>query len=413
MTERYTIISADCHAGGSHAQYREYLDPVWHEEFDEWRGGYKNAWRDLQDGWRIRNWDDDARNKDLWDDGVIAEVVFPNTIPPFFPSFVLFAKPPKAEDYAKRLAGVRAHNRWMKDFCDRFPEQRAGIGQIFLNDIDDAIEDIHWIADNGLRGGMLLPNLPPDCDWLAPLHDPVYDPIWAACEERDVIVNLHGGTGAPDYGDYPSADLLFIMDVSHYSHRPFGQFLLSGVFERFPGLKFVMTEQGAAWLPPMLKRMDSVLEQIRTTGRTGELKYDESHVLSKSATEYFQQNCWLGVSQPGQEDAAAALELGIDKFMWGSDYPHREGTFPFTREHLRQVFEGMSSDDIQKVLATNCAELYGFDMGALAPIAEQYGPTHAEIAEPLLELPPEPNEALLKAAATTAAATTAAATTGV
>jgi hypothetical protein len=149
----------------------------------------------------------------------------------------------------------------------------------------------------------------------------------------------------------------------------------------------------------MLKRMDAVLDQIRTTGRTGELKYDESHILPKSATEYFQQNCWLGVSQPGPEDAAAALELGIDKFMWGSDYPHREGTFPYTREHLRQVFEGMSSDDLQKVLGTNCAELYGFDMEALAPIAEQYGPTHAEIAEPLTELPAEPNEALLKGVA--------------
>ena len=83
--------------------------------------------------------------------------------------------------------------------------------------------------------------------------------------------------------------------------------------------------------------------------------------------------------------------------MWGSDYPHREGTFPFTREHLRQVFEGMQPDDIQTVLGGNCAELYGFDLEALAPIAAEYGPTHAEIAEPLTELPDEPNEALMKA----------------
>ncbi len=398
MSERYTIISSDCHAGGSHAQYREYLESKWHDDFDEWRGGYRNAWRDLQGGWRTRNWDDEARNGDLWGDGVIAEVVFPNTIPPFFPSFVLFARPPTSADYERRLAGIRAHNRWIKDFCERFPAQRAGIGQIFLNDVDDAVDDINWIADNGLRGGMLLPNLPPDCDWLAPLHDPVYDPIWRACEERGVVVNLHGGTGAPDYGPYPAADLLFIMEVSHYSHRPFAQFLLSGVFERFPGLKFVMTEQGAAWLPPMLARMDAVLEQIRKTGRTGELKYDESHILPRSATEYFQRNCWLGVSQPGPEDAAAGLELGIDKFMWGSDYPHREGTFPYTREHLRQVFCELPPQDMAQVLGGNCAEIYGFDLDALAPIAAQYGPTHAELAEPLTELPDEPNEALLKGA---------------
>jgi predicted TIM-barrel fold metal-dependent hydrolase len=400
MSERYTIISADCHAGGSHVQYRDYLEAKWHEEFDEWRGGYKNAWRDLQSGWRTRNWDDEARNADQWEDGVVAEVTYPNTIPPFFPSFVLFAGMPEtAEDYQRRLAGIRAHNRWLKDFCERFPAQRAGIGQIFLNDIDDAVEDVRWISENGLRGGMLLPNLPPDCKHLAPLHDPVYDPIWRECEERGVVINLHGGTGSPDYGPYPVADLLFIMDVSYYSHRPFSQMLLSGVFERFPGLKFVMTEQGAAWLPPLLKRMDATLARIRDTGRTGELKYDESHILPRSATEYFQQNCWLGVSQPGPEDAAAAIELGVDKFMWGSDYPHREGTHPFTREHLRQVFEGMEPGVIQQILGDNAAEIYGFDMEALAPIAAQYGPTHAEIAEPLTELPPEPNEALLKAVA--------------
>ncbi|MEZ5166876.1 MAG: hypothetical protein R2695_10430 [Acidimicrobiales bacterium] len=75
---------------------------------------------------------------------------------------MLFADTPRtADEYERRLAGIRAHNRWVKDFCERFPDQRAGIGQIFLNDIDDALDDIRWISDNGLKGGMLLPNLPP------------------------------------------------------------------------------------------------------------------------------------------------------------------------------------------------------------------------------------------------------------
>ena len=50
-------------------------------------------------------------------DGVAGEVIFPNTVPPFFPSFVLFARPPKPEEYDLRLAGIRAHNRWLVDFC--------------------------------------------------------------------------------------------------------------------------------------------------------------------------------------------------------------------------------------------------------------------------------------------------------
>ena len=131
---------------------------------------------------RLRNWDTDMRNGQQEEDGVVGEVIFPNTIPPFFPSFVLFAPPPSPEDYEHRLAGVRAHNRWLVDFCAEFPDRRAGIGQIFLNDIDDAIEDSLWIKDHGLRGGILIPNIPPDVKWVRPLYDPAYDRLWKIME---------------------------------------------------------------------------------------------------------------------------------------------------------------------------------------------------------------------------------------
>ena len=84
--------------------------------------------------------------------------------------------------------------------------------------------------------------------------------------------------------------------------------------------------------------------------------------------------------------------------MWGSDYPHDEGTPPYTREHLRQVFHDFSEPEMRKILAGNASTLYGFDLDALAPLAAQYGPTVEEIATPLDELPENPNEALLRAA---------------
>lgn len=250
--DRYTIISADCHAGGSHEMYREYLEPKYLPDFDAWREKYRNPFRDLQegDGGRIRNWDDDRRNGDLEADGIVAEVVFPNTVPPFFPNFVLFARPPRPEEFEFRLAGIRAHNRWMAEWCGRFPERRAGIGQIFLNDVDEALKDIQFIKENNLRGGVLISAIPPDIDYLKPLYDPMYDPIWEACADLGLPVNSHGGTGLPDYGRYPAAALLFITEVMFYSQRPFVQLMFSGVFERFPQLRFVMTEMGCAWLPP-------------------------------------------------------------------------------------------------------------------------------------------------------------------
>ncbi|HEY8545092.1 MAG TPA: amidohydrolase family protein [Acidimicrobiales bacterium] len=393
--ERYTIISADCHAGGSHAQYREYLESELHEDFDAWRGKYKNPFKDLGDQRRYRNWDNELRNSQQEADGVVAEVVFPNTVPPFFPSFVLFAPPPRPEDYRHRLAGIRAHNRWLVDWCDEFPERRAGIGQIFLNDIDDAIEDVRWIKEHGLRGGVLLPNIAPDVDWVRPLYDPAYDRLWAVLEDLEVPVNVHGGTGAPNYGPYPSAMLLYISEVSFYSQRPFVHLLLSGVFERFPRLKFVMTEAGCAWVPPLLDRLDETIARIRDTGATGEIRYGQESVLPKLASEYFEQNCWMGVSQPRPADAEARHRIGVHKFLWGSDYPHDEGTHPYTREHLRALFHDVDPAELRRILAENTAELYGFDLDALAPLAAQHGPTVREIATPLDNLPEHPNEALL------------------
>lgn len=393
--EHYTIISADCHAGGSHKQYREYLDPRFLDDFDAWRAKYRNPFRDLGDTRRYRNWDNEMRNGQQEADGVVAEVVFPNTVPPFFPSFVLFAPPPKADEYEHRLAGIRAHNRWLVDWCSEFPERRAGIGQIFLNDIDDAIEDVRWIKEHGLRGGILLPNIAPDVKWVKPLYDPAYDRLWEVIEDLEVPINVHGGTGAPDYGPYPASMLLYINEAGFYSQRPLVQLILSGVFERFPHLKVVVTESGCAWVPPVLERLDKVLARIRATGATGEIRYGAEHVLPRSATDYFRQNVWMGVSQPGPADAAARHTIGLDKFMWGSDYPHDEGTHPFTREHLRALFHDTDPAELRRLLAGNAADIYGFDLDALAPLAARFGPTVDEIAEPLTELPENPNEALL------------------
>jgi predicted TIM-barrel fold metal-dependent hydrolase len=395
--DRYTVISADTHAGGSHAAYREFLDPAFHDDFDAWRNKYKNPFSDLGDTRRLRNWDDEMRNSQQDQDGVVGEVIFPNTVPPFFPSFVLFARPPKPEQYVQRHAGIQAHNRWLEDFCGRYPARRAGIGQIFLNDIDDAIEDVRWIKEHGLRGGVLLPTIPPDVDWIKPLNHPDYDRLWAVCQDLEVPVNIHGGTGSPAYIKEPSSALIMLSEVTHYSRRPLLFLLLSGVFERFPRLKVVMTEQGCAWVPPLLKQLDGQLAAVRKNGAIGELRFQPEHVLPKSASEYFQQNVWLGVSFPGRADAAAAVNsLGIDKFLWGSDYPHDEGTFPYTTLALRQVFSGWAEADIRKALAENTAKMYGFDLDVLAADAQRLGPTVEEVAQPLTELPEKPNEALLR-----------------
>ena len=236
QADRYTIISSDCHAGANHATYRDYLTAAQKEEFDAWRGQYKNPFRDLQDDGRTRNWDDARRNQELHEDGIVAEVVFPNTVPPFFPTGAVIAAAPTAQDYPRRLVGIRVHNRWLVDFCAQRPGQRAGLAQIFLNDVDDAVRDIYWAKEHGLHG-ILLPAVAPNSH-LAPLYAPEYDPVWRACEETGMPVTAHsGGTGMPDFGDYPVSSIIFVLESSFYSNRSVWHLIMGGVIRAFPWIK--------------------------------------------------------------------------------------------------------------------------------------------------------------------------------
>ena len=157
-----------------------------------------------------------------------------------------------------------------------------------------------------------------------------------------------------------------------------------------------MTEAGCAWVPPLLDRLDKVLARIRDTGATGEIRYGAEHVLPRSATDYFRQNVWMGVSQPGPADAEARHRIGLDKFMWGSDYPHDEGTAP--------VHPRAPAGAVPRHRPGRAAPAAGGQRGRRCTAStstpwprwpRSSGRRSTRSPQPLTELPPEPNEALL------------------
>src|SRR5215469_9943188 len=246
-SEPYILITADTHAGGSHAAYRECLEAKYRERFDSWRGGYKNPSQEHYAVKKLRNWDLKTRTEDQNSQGVVGEVVFPNTVPPFFKKSIVTAQPPTPEEYEFALAGIRAHNRWLADFCAEDPVRRAGIGLILPNDFDEAIKDIEFIAKAGMRGGVLLPLIAPDATWLKPLYDPAWDRVFAAIQDHDLVMNHHTGAGIPDHGDTLVGNAVWMSEVTWYAQTGYRHLLLSGVFERYPRLKYIITESGCAW----------------------------------------------------------------------------------------------------------------------------------------------------------------------
>ena len=382
----YIVITGDTHGGAAIDAYREYLDPEWREEFDAWRDAYRNPSKKHLGGKKSKNWDSAERQADLASDGVVAEVIFPNTVPPFYDKAFHVSPPPKPAQYERWRAGTRAHNRWMAEFCAEAPERRAGIGLIHLNDIDDALEDVAWIAEHGLRGGVLLPLPALDDVHLPRLTAPELDRLWAALQDHDLILNQHSGQGCPDYGSDPGGDGLWVLEMPIMVQRGFTQLILGGVFERFPKLRFILTESGCSWAPGLLRRMDGVHMGMKM-GMMGEVDYSKSQVLKEPPSFYARRNCWYGASFPHPADIAGRKFVGLDRILWGNDYPHYEGCYPYSRENLRLAFSDVDEREVRMMLGENAAKLYGFDLEALRPAAEKLGITPELVRVPLDEIP--------------------------
>lgn len=406
---RYVLISSDCHAGADLPDYKPYLERRWHDEFDAWAAEYYDPWADIdtESEWKAGvssfmsplNWDSNKRLEALEAEGIVAEVIFPNTIPPFFPNGNLAAPGPRTpEEYERRWAGIKAHNRWLKDFCDAAPGRRFGVAQILIDDVDDAVAEIRWAKEAGLRQ-VLLPS-----DHHLKLHNLYYrslDPIWSVCEELEMPIGRHGsvvGSDAePDSID--AAHAIGVLETTYFGQRSLGQLILGGVFERHPNLTFVFTELGAgAWYRDMMTALDRFCMGAKFDGTIVRMFAGRAvDKLSMLPSEYCARHVKLGAAVT-PDVLAIHQEIGLDPVMWGADFPHHEGTAPYTLATLRGTFAPDTPEDVvRQLLAGNAAEVYGADLDFLQSIADRVGPTVEEVATPLApeEFPADPNFRML------------------
>ena len=386
--DRYLVISSDCHAGLPPERYRDYLDPKYRELFDvalpiqleETRKAAKkflvdeiNAeWRQGRERALSGAWDHEERIKVLDADGIAGEVIFPDGItelnmPPFGAGLSL-----PTEDMINpelQWAGARAHNRWLAELCQMAPERRAGVAlaPICWDDVDLAIDEIRWAKENGLRG-ILIPSR-----WgkRPAYHDPRYDPIWGACQDLGMVVHLHSGA-APmdDYGEHTGMMGIYISEVVWWSARPLWFLIWGGVFERFPRLTVAITESTTIWVPETLQLLDFRYSETHYAAKLGDYR---SH-LSMKPSEYFHRNVFLGASCMPRREVELRHEIGLANIMWGSDYPHPEGSWPETRKQMIEAFRGVPEDELAAMLGGNAARVYGFDPEKLAPLVARIGP---------------------------------------
>jgi predicted TIM-barrel fold metal-dependent hydrolase len=368
---RRLVITADSHAGPPPGQYRDYLDPAYRDAYEEFSAQRADQKREMERqfggdlfaegvefGGRNGAWDHDVRMRELEELGIVADVVFPdgqNENPvPFSLNDGVFA--PDQE-----MAGAKAHNRWLAEFCALAPERHAGVALVPLHDIDWAVEETKWARDAGLRGGIFVSPWVGDLPYL---HHPRYEPVWAACADLGMPLNFHSSPQHPDYGDHPGSVAIFATEVAWFSHRPLWFLLWGGVFERHPELKMALVEQSSSWVPYTLAYLDGLYERPYFA----HFGVD----LSMRPSEYWARQCFVSGFIDTSEFAVRD-KIGVPNLLWGSDYPHAEGIHD-PHKNLPKVMGGASDHDVDRVLGDNAAQLYGFEVDTLRPLADRIGP---------------------------------------
>lgn len=408
---RVLIVSSDCHAGALPATYKQYMPREYHDASDAWWLAYARdmfsragtffdqeaveAYADKagEGGGRMKavsdpntklsdddilgmltdasspfaprrgEFDHDVRIRELDADGVAAEVIFPQ-MAPFGAGLLQYRYPVTPE---QSMVGCRAYNRWLSDFVSAAPERHAGVALVDVEDIDVTVAEIRAARELGLRGGVLLPSSTGSHPFY---HHPRYEPIWAVCEELGMPLQSHSGW-SPDYGDVGPTTAMYITEVDMWAQRPFAALVWSGAFERHPGLRYVLTETGVGWMVEKLRMLEF-------KGGNPIFKHFTKE-LSLSPTGYFERQVFLGASFLPPHESHFRHPLGVDKLMYGTDYPHLEGTWPNTMKALTETFGGFPEDEIRQILGLNAVRVYGFSLDALQPIADEIGPTLEQI----------------------------------
>ena len=294
--------------------------------------------RRLEDA-RPGGFDSIARILDQGRDHVEAEIIYPGLCLGFFGI-------PDAE-YQREC--IRVYNDWLAEFCASQPKRLLGVGMLPMRGpVEWAIAEAERCAKLGMRG-LMIPALKRNPSY----HEPVFDPFWAALQEIGLPIGVHSGAEDEPLGFARDIPLfLSVCDKKMFMmQRSLALLITSAVPQRFPKLRFVIVEGGIGWIAAQLRFMDHWWEDHH---RWMQPKLDEP------PSTYFKRQFWATF----EDDRPGVLTrhlLGVDRLMWGSDYPHTEGTFPFSIQRISQDFAGVPEDETRLMVRNNAAHLYGID----------------------------------------------------
>jgi predicted TIM-barrel fold metal-dependent hydrolase len=310
---------------------------------------------------RPSGWDPAERLKDQDVDGVSAEVIYTTL------GMSLFG----LDNAELQQACFRAYNDWVNEYASYNRKRLYPIALISLEDPAAGARELERCAKLGLRGAMIWGSPPREKPYFA--RD--YDPFWAAAEQLGMPLSLHVVTGkkentakerpdgrparslldaSDDEGrGGPAPFLLNAMGAVHSVQKSLQQLIFGGVLDRYPKLKIVSAENDSGWVAHFMYRLDHVYEKFGTMwDRVG---------LKLMPSEYVRRNVWVTF----QDDMIGPMTwryFGADNYMWASDFPHADSTWPNSLKVIEKDFLGIPDDVTRKMTCDNAAKLYRMDL---------------------------------------------------
>jgi predicted TIM-barrel fold metal-dependent hydrolase len=306
----------------------------------------------------IRRLTDPAlRLKDQDRDGVQAEVLYG-----------ILGATSRLNDPEAAVEVIRVYNEWLAGFCESHPDRFVGLAAIPNNPLEAAIAEVERVAKRGACRGLDIAN---SAD-LKPLWDPYWEPLWDVINETGLPLHFHTVGGyLPDHirkimflgGDpsraslpdapnvpMPVARAAFATNITHFQINMANiltSMIFAGVLEKYPRIRLVLGESGIGWIPYVLWRMDAEWEdQFKDLS------------LKMPPSGYWKRQCWA-TYQTDPIGIKLIDELGADKIMWGSDFPHPDGIWPDSKEYVEKELGHLPADKRRKVVCENAGRLYG------------------------------------------------------
>ena len=405
--ERLVVVSCDGHCGPPVEQFGPYMDPKYRpmvaelvqEEKDlqvfnsivrfdtPERLNFVDPRERIASGGYSAGWDTERRLAELDAEGIAAEILFPGTTQSMTPFFYQFNKA-YSEDV--RFAGVKAYHRWLIDFMAPSNGRLIGTAEPGpTTDMDATLAEIRFAAEHGFRGvfvpgSVRQPGLPP-------LTDKYYEPLWATCNELNLVLTVHAGWGVDQgrftdlivqvkefvaaggsdglteawnqvMGGLDDENPLSMFALTLGPRQIIWQLIFSGVFDRYPNLKLQVAECRADWVPELKAYLDRRFLAAPNRPR-----------LQMKPSAYFGRNVFIAPSSPRRLEAELRHDIGIDTLMFAADLPHPESTWPNTLAWLQAVFYDVPEPELRKILGENAIGIYSLDETMLKNVASKIG----------------------------------------